>query len=60
MALMKRINNNYHFVIGFNGALILLGVAGVLPPATSAMLHNISTLGVSLNSMSPLPLTDKT
>lgn len=60
MALMKRINNNYHFVIGFNGALILLGVAGVLPPATSAMLHNISTLGVSLNSMSPLPLTDNT
>ena len=45
MALMHRIQNNYRFVIGFNGALIGLGVAGVLPPATSAMLHNLSTLG---------------
>ena len=41
MALMHRIQNNYRFVIGFNGALIGLGVAGVLPPATSAMLHKI-------------------
>ena len=55
MALMGRIQNNYRFVIGFNGALIGLGVAGVLPPATSAMLHNLSTLGVSLHSMSVLP-----
>ena len=38
-----------------NGALIGLGAAGVLPPATSAMLHNLSTLGVSLHSMSALP-----
>ena len=44
VALMGRIQNNYRFVIGFNGALIGLGVAGVLPPATSAMLHNLSTL----------------
>lgn len=56
MALMHRIQNNYRFVIGFNGALIGLGVAGVLPPATSAMLHNLSTLGVSLHSMSALPV----
>ena len=55
-ALMGRIQNNYRFVIGFNGALIGLGAAGVLPPATSAMLHNLSTLGVSLHSMSALPL----
>lgn len=56
MALMVRIQNNYRFVIGFNGALIGLGMAGILPPATSAMLHNLSTLGVSLHSMSALPV----
>ena len=55
MGLMYRIQNNYRFVIGFNGALIGLGVAGILPPTTSAMLHNLSTLGVSLHSMSALP-----
>lgn len=54
MALMARIHSNYRFVIGFNGALIALGVAGVLPPAASATLHNLSTLGVSLRSMSRL------
>ena len=54
MALMARIHSNYCFVIGFNGTLIALGVAGVLPPATSATLHNLSTLGVSLRSMSRL------
>ncbi len=52
--LMARIRGNYRFVIGFNGALILLGVAGVLAPATSAMLHNLSTLAVSLRSMTNL------
>ena len=56
MGLSQRIHSNYRFVIGFNGALIALGVAGVLAPATSATLHNLSTLGVSLRSMSPLPL----
>ena len=56
MALMHRTQNNYRFVIGFNGALIGLGVLGLLPPATSAMLHNLSTLGVSLHSMSALPV----
>ena len=56
MGLMYRIQNNYRFVIGFNGALIGLGIVGILPPATSAMLHNLSTLGVSLHSMSALPV----
>ena len=56
MALMNRIQANYRFVIGFNGALIGLGVTGILSPAASAMLHNLSTLGVSLHSMSALPV----
>ena len=54
MALMERIRSNYRFVIGFNGALIALGMAGILTPAISATLHNTSTLGVSLRSMSRL------
>lgn len=56
--LMKRIRSNYRFVIGFNGSLIALGALGILPPATSAMLHNLSTLGISLRSMTNL-LEDK-
>ena len=52
--LMSRINSNYRFVIGFNGSLIGLGVAVVLAPATSAMMHNLSTLGISLRSMTNL------
>ncbi|HJB06451.1 MAG TPA: heavy metal translocating P-type ATPase [Candidatus Enterocloster faecavium] len=52
--LMKRINGNYRFVISFNLGLILLGVAGVLTPSASALLHNTSTLGVSLKSMTDL------
>ena len=52
--LTERIRSNYRFVMGFNGALIALGALGVLPPATSAMLHNLSTLGVSLRSMTNL------
>ncbi len=55
MELMRRIHSNYRFVIGFNSSLIALGAAGILPPAASATLHNLSTLGVSLRSMSPLP-----
>ncbi len=54
IALMKRIQSNYRFVIGFNSGLIGLGVAGLLAPATSAMLHNLSTLGISLKSMTNL------
>ena len=58
--LMDRIQSNYRFVIGFNGSLIALGALGILPPATSAMLHNLSTLGVSLRSMTDLlPDEDK-
>ena len=52
--LTGRIRSNYRFVMGFNGSLIALGAFGVLPPATSAMLHNLSTLGVSLRSMTNL------
>ena len=58
-ALMRRIRANYRFVIGFNGTLIALGAMGVLAPATSAMLHNLSTLGVSLRSMTNLLLPEK-
>lgn len=54
MELMKRIRSNYRFVIGFNGTLIGLGAFGVLPPATSALLHNVSTIGISLRSMTNL------
>ena len=53
-ALMMRIKSNYRFVMGFNGGLIILGALGILTPATSALLHNFSTLGVSLKSMTPL------
>ena len=53
--LMRRIRSNYRFIIGFNGTLIGLGAAGLLPPSTSAMLHNLSTLCISLRSMSNLP-----
>ena len=53
-SLLRRIRSNYRFVIGFNGGLIGLGAAGVLAPATSAMLHNLSTLAISLGSMTNL------
>ena len=52
--LMRRIHKNYNFIITFNAALILLGVMGILPPATSALLHNASTLAISLHSMTNL------
>ncbi len=53
-ALMKRIHRNYRFIVGFNTMLILLGVTGVLPPTTSALLHNTSTLAISLKNMENL------
>ena len=53
-ALQKRVSSNYRFVLSFNSALILLGALGILPPAASAMLHNLSTLGISLHSMTDL------
>ena len=49
--LMKRIHRNYRFIVGFNTGLIVLGVAGILQPATSALLHNTSTLMIGLKSM---------
>lgn len=53
-ALTKRIDKNYRFIVGFNFMLIVLGVAGFIQPTTSAMLHNMSTLGISLKSMTNL------
>lgn len=53
-ALMKRIHKNYRTIVGFNAGLIVLGVAGVIPPTTSALLHNTSTLVISLKSMENL------
>ena len=52
--LMKRIRFNYRTIVGFNTALIGLGIAGVMPPATSAMLHNGSTVAIGLKSMTHL------
>ena len=53
-ALMERIRRNYRFIVGFNFMLIVLGVAGILPPTTSALAHNMSTLAISLKSMTDL------
>jgi heavy metal translocating P-type ATPase len=52
--LMKRIQKNYRTIVGFNTALILLGVGGMIQPETSALLHNVSTLTISLRSMENL------
>lgn len=54
--LMKKIHRNYREIVGINSALIILGVAGVLPPTTSALLHNTSTLAIGLNSMKDLEI----
>jgi cation transport ATPase len=51
---MKRINRNYRTIVGFNTGLILLGVSGIIQPTTSALLHNASTLVISLKSMENL------
>ena len=53
-ALMKRIRRNYRFIITFNAGLIACGVAGILQPTSSALLHNTSTLAISLKSMQNL------
>ena len=52
--LMARIHRNYRFIVGFNFSLIVLGVLGILPPTTSALLHNMSTLAIGLKSMTNL------
>ncbi len=53
-ALQHRVSSNYRFVLSFNSTLIALGALGVLQPAASAMLHNLSTIGISLRSMTNL------
>ena len=59
-AMQKRVHANYRFVLSFNSALILLGALGILQPASSAMLHNLSTIGISLKSMTNLLPESKT
>lgn len=54
MALMKRIKANYNGIVGFNGALVGGGVLGIMPPSQTAWLHNLFTLGIGLESMTPL------
>ena len=53
-SLQRRVSANYRFVLTFNSALIALGAMGILQPASSAMLHNLSTIGISLKSMTNL------
>ena len=53
-AMIKRINRNYRAILGINGALIALGVLGVVQPTTSALMHNTTTLALSLRSMKNL------
>ena len=53
-ALMRRIGFNYRFIMGVNSLLILLGLTGLLPAASTALLHNASTLFIGLRSMKPL------
>ena len=58
MELMKRINTNYRGIVAVNGSLVGAGVLGMITPASAAWCHNLYTLGVGLNSMTPL-LKDK-
>ena len=55
-AVMRRIDKNYKAILGINGGLILLGIGGIIQPTTSALLHNTSTLAISLKSMNNLIL----
>lgn len=52
-SMFDRIHKNYRFISLFNSGLILLGIAGVISPVSSALLHNLSTMGICLNSMKP-------
>lgn len=54
-AMVKRIHTNYRAIVGINTSLIFLGVAGILQPTTSALLHNMSTIFISMKSMKDLP-----
>ncbi len=58
-AMVQRINKNYRNIVAINGSLIGLGVAGIIQPTTSATIHNLSTLGISLKSMGKYELKDK-
>lgn len=60
VALMNRIHRSYRFIVGFNLSLIALGVGGVLQPTTSALLHNGSTLGISLKNINNLLVEGET
>lgn len=53
-ALMERIDRDYRVIISFNSALIALGAFGIIAPATSALLHNLSTIGISVYNMTDL------
>ena len=53
-SLVKRIDKNYRFIVSFNASLIVLGVAGIIPPTMSALLHNGSTLAIGMKSMENL------
>ena len=57
--LMRRINDNYHFIIGFNSALIALGFFGAITPSGSALFHNLSTIATGLKSMTALLPAEK-
>jgi len=52
--LTKRVESNFRFIMGFNGSLIGLGILGILAPGTSSLLHNASTVGIALSSMTNL------
>ena len=52
--LTRRVRSNFRFIMGFNGSLIGLGILGILAPGTSSLLHNLSTVGISLSSMTNL------
>lgn len=54
VSLMRRIRKNYRSIVGINTALILLGVGGMVQPATAALIHNTSTLAIALKSMQNL------
>ena len=54
--IMKKIHKNYRTIVGINTGLILLGVAGIIQPATSALLHNSSTLAIGFNGMKDIEI----
>ena len=57
--MLCRIRQNYRLILGFNSALLVLGIAGWLPPSTTALLHNTSTMAISAGSMRPYLPTGK-